>query len=378
MPFDVANFASVIQSAHLKVPLPELNAKLKELNLPSAGSWIRLAKTLVEYANTADGKKQTNDFEDLVLWIGSYSLYSNKVLSLHSFGKVSSVTMGKFSDALRKALPSLNVSLTHPAGKFPIMAVGAQLLGTSGRTVFREYRKTPNGDEFVFSHFREYQFREEVPVTKGDSQAVPKLSPYYKIVGFKRVVHEHVDLVRVSSSALGPGIGSVEVFIDATKPGGALLSHDEIKAHLSIYTAIVGSVSQSIFGTDLPAARNLYGSMPKIYNSHDGNICELYFTTAIGGSVKREKMKRNTADLRNETWHAGGRNAIASAAVPDTIEIYRLSVSWKVAFSSDEPVLSILGTYRALTDGLVTQALIAGCTEEASFNFALSKLVKYS
>ncbi|MBU2425234.1 MAG: hypothetical protein KJ560_22175, partial [Gammaproteobacteria bacterium] len=129
---------------------------------------------------------------------------------------------------------------------------------------------------------------------------------------------------------------------------------------------------------DLSSARNFFDSMAKIYNSKEGNICELYFTTKIGGSVKRDKMKRNTADLRSETWHAGGRKAIASAAISDSIDIYRLSVSWKLAFSNDQPVLSILGTYKALDTGAVYYALVGGCTEHASFEHAFTKLVSFS
>ncbi|WP_313727746.1 hypothetical protein, partial [Pseudomonas sp.] len=175
---------------------------------------------------------------------------------------------------------------------------------------------------------------------------------------------------------ISPDSGSL--FQTFPKPGGAILSADEIKTRTETYISLISKALSGSLHRDFPKARNLYSAMSKLYSSKEGNICELYFTTAIGGSVKREKMKRNSTDLRSETWHAGGRNAILSAPTPDTIDIYRLSVSWKLSYSLDEPVMSILGTYKSLSTGEVTHALISGCTEEPSFNHAITSLIRFS
>lgn len=378
MAFDLSKFTSVIQSAHIKVPLPEFNSKLRELKLPSSNSWAKVAKTLVEFASSDKSKAQKNELEQLVAWVDSYASYSNKILTIYNLGNCRASEIADLADAFEASLPALNIGATHPAGNFPAFAQGAQSQNTSGRIIFRGRRKTAYGSEFIFSSFQEYQIRESLPLTQVDTKALPRLSPYHKLIGLKRVIHEHIDLVRFSHSALGTGVGSVEILLDGTKAGGALLNVDEAAARTKLYTSPVNIVMSKRLGVDLPSARNLFDSMSKIYNSKEGNICEIYFTTKIGGSVKREKMKRNTADLRSETWHAGGRKAIASATIPDSIDIYRLSVSWKLAFSDDEPVLSILGTYKALVTGKVHCALVSGCTEDASFEHAFTKLVNFS
>lgn len=379
MSFDAKKFCQVIGSIHSKVPLPELNAKLRELSLPSASSWLKINQVLGDLASGKLTPIQESCLNNLVRWIDSYLSYSNKIVLIFNLGAVRSSKISKLADNAELLMPSLNVLSTHPGGEFPALATAVQAGGNSGRVILRERRKYSAGTEFVFSSFKEYQIRENVPLTKVDAAALPKISPYYKIIGLKRVVFEHVDIVRVSDSLLDVGVGSIEFLLDGMKPGGTSLNADEIRIRSELYMSIFDKVCAASSVGDLPDPRNFYTAMDKIYNTkREGNICELYFTTTIGGSVKREKMKRNTADLRNETWHAGGRTAIAKLPTPDTIDIYRLSVSWKLMFSSDEPILSILGTYRDLSTGKVVFALISGCTESSSFEYALSRLIKYT
>lgn len=377
MSFDSVKFSQVIGSIHSKIPLPELNAKLRELLLPSAGSWLKISQVLTDLANSKLTSAQEDSLVELLAWIEAYISYSHKVVTIFNLGKVSPAVLNAVTDDFGKSLPGSNVLSNHPGGDYPVLASAAQAAGNSGRVIFRARRSYKGGEEFVFSSFKEYHVRESVPLTQVDAAALPKISPYYKLIGLKRVVFEHIDIIRFSSSSLGGGQGSIELLLDGVKPGGSTLNAEEISSRSQVYVAIL-SKALAASGMSLPAPRNFYQAMDKIYNSKEGNICELYFTTTIGGSVKREKMKKNTADLRAETWHAGGRVAIASAAIPDTIDIYRLSVSWKLAFSPDEPILSILGSYRALSSGAVEHALISGCTGPEAFEHAFSRLIKYT
>lgn len=377
MSFNSVKFSQVIGSIHSKIPLPELNAKLRELLLPSAGSWLKISQVLTDLANSKLTSAQEDSLGELLTWIEAYISYSHKVVTIFNLGKVSPAAVNAVTDDFGRSLPSSNVLSNHPGGDYPVLASAAQAAGNSGRVIFRARRSYKGGEEFVFSSFKEYHVRESVPLTQVDAAALPKISPYYKLIGLKRVVFEHIDIIRFSNSSLGGGQGSIELLLDGVKPGGSTLNAEEISSRSQVYVAIL-SKALAASGMSLPAPRNFYQAMDKIYNSKEGNICELYFTTTIGGSVKREKMKKNTADLRAETWHAGGRVAIASAAIPDTIDIYRLSVSWKLAFSADEPILSILGSYRALSSGAVEHALISGCTGPEAFEHAFSRLIKYT
>jgi hypothetical protein len=377
MSFDPVKFGLVIGSIYSKIPLPELNGKLRELHLPSAGSWLKTGQVLTDLAITKLTPAQEDGMIKLLAWIESYISYSHKVVTIFNLGRLSSTDGSKISDDFEQSLPSSNVLSNHPGGPFPVLASASQAAGNSGRVVLRERRSSNKGEEFIFSSFKEYHVRENVPLAQGDGAALPKISQYYKLIGLRRVVYEHIDVVRISHASIGAGLGSVEILLDGIKPGGATLNPEEIASRSKIYVSILNK-SLASSGLSLPAPRNFYHAMDKIYNSKEGNICELFFTTTIGGSVKREKMKKNTADLRSETWHAGGRNAIASAVVPDSIDIYRLSVSWKLAFSSDEPILSILGSYKALSTGAVEHALISGCTGPEAFEHAFSNLIKYT
>ncbi|WP_122814126.1 hypothetical protein [Pseudomonas viridiflava] len=380
MTFDAAAFLDSIEFIDKKIPLPLFHNKLRELGLPLTSSWGRTLGGLQDIANSGSAPKSALDsLMALQVWIGEYlSHYSKAILVCRIPLAIPGATLA-LADSFEKGLLAIHLLSNHPRA-FPGL-LGKNEVGLyNGRIVLRDVEKDKDFTSFIFSAVKEYQVRDVIQITQSDGKALAKLDGYTKVIAIKIAAHEHIDVVRFRTAGGPSGFSEdgIDLILDVTKPGSTPLNSDEISSRAKQYTdALNGAISASGGAFKFSTSCNFFGAMDNIYRSTSGNICELYFTTTLGGSVKREKMKKNTTDLRTETWHAGGQSAINSAPVPDSIDIYRLGVSWKIAGDADEPILIIPGSYRSLTSRVVDHAIVLGCTGPKSFQFAFSQLMKY-
>lgn len=380
MTFNAATFVSSIEFVDKKIPLPQFCQRLRQLGLPLSNSW---GKTLGELKDLADSKTTPQNIldslEQLGEWVSEYLMAHSKALLVFPVSHTTHGTSASLARNFEKGLPLIHLLSDHPR-PFPSLLSKLEVGAFNGRIVLRHIIRESDYTSFIFSAVKSYQVRDVIPISVSDGIALTKLSGYSKVIAIKTASHEHIDIIRFRTAAgvskfEGDGI---DLFLDITKPGLTPLNYDEISARAKQYTAaLTGSISAAAGAFNLPTAVNFFPAMQKIYQSTSGNICELGFTTTLGGSVKREKMKKNTADLRTETWHAGGHLAISSAAIPDTIDIYRLGVSWKIAGNDDEPILIIPGRYRSLSTLDVDHALILGCTGPEAVHFTFTQLMAY-
>ena len=380
MALDSATFSAATINIGNKIALPDFCAKLRELGLPSSNSW---AKTISQLQMIIDSPKANPadlaNLEILVGWVCEYLATFSKAISIYELGTHAPPFIPTLGPAVLAGLVKTGVEQAYPGGEFPALAGKAECGPLVERFFVRSVTATADMFSVVLTTVSEYYVREKITLTTAENRAVAKLSDYSEVIGIRKVAYEHVDVVRFSHGVTGAGVVSAEIILDISRPGATALNQDEISKRFKKYESMVNkALAFALPGISLPAPMNFFAAMEKIYNSKDGNVCELGFATTLGGSVKKEKMKRNTADLRVETWHAGGRDAIAKAAIPDTIDIYRLSVSWKISMSDDQPILSIPGSYKALSTGDVRHAIILGCTEGASFDFAFSRLLAFA
>ncbi|MCO8163314.1 hypothetical protein NJC38_14210 [Pseudomonas sp. 21LCFQ010] len=363
-----------------KISLPDFTVQLRTLGLPVSNSWTKTLANLQAIIDSPNAQpKDLASLATLVTWVGTYLKNVSKAIAVFEAGQCPMSQFLTLADGFIKGLTNAGVSSNHPAGDYPALSSKDQCGKIVEQFYFRHIEKLSSQVLITTSTVSEYMVREKINVTKADSAAVGKLSGYSEIFGVRKAAYEHVDVIRICHGVTGSDQVSVDLILDVSRPGAAVLNQDEISRRLKKYDALISAALKSALPSfQSSPSLNFFSAMDKIYNSKDGNVCELGFVTAIGGSVKKEKMKRNTADLRIETWHAGGRNAIATAKIPDTIDIYRLSVSWKIVMSADQPILSIPGSYKSLSTGDVRHALILGCTEKASFDFAYERLLAYS
>lgn len=389
MGLDVKAVKAIIENIDKKIPLGDFGAKLRELNLPSSNAW---AKTKELLADLLDGKlspTQEASFNNLCSWVEDFVLHSPKAIYIFKLSKNFHCTVDDAEKHFVKNLTKLARS-DYPH-QFPAMLAKDELAVFSNAFCLRKVESgsvddkvvVGSGDggnrtitvkndkvDVVFSYVKEYQVRDEIHMTPSEVKAVDRLSGYYKIIGVKTALHEHVDVVRFNK-----GADSIELHLDISRPGNAPCTQLEIanraKAYIDFVNAcIAGKVTNFV----LPSPLNLFGCIKKIYDSLEGSVCELGFSLTVSGSVKTEKMKRTTSDLRSEPWHAAGMGAVNKSDV----DMYRLSVCWQIVGSNDQPILSIPGNYKSLSTAEVEYAIISGCKERKSFDFAFSRLANYA
>lgn len=378
MTFDAAEFGSVVANIGKRIPLPDFTAVLRHYGLPFSNSWAVTVARLVETAEDPKISSATVvSLNAVVEWLSEYLRFSSKALFVYEFPAAKLVQ--SLSADFRKNLRAIGIRKDHPH-KFPALMGGIELPPFLNRVMRRRVIKSPNGLTFIFSSVQEYQIREDIKLSPADTTAVKQLGGYSKVIGLRSDLHEQIDIVRFTWSGSATNFKpSIEMILDVTKPGGGLLNQNEVLLRSKKYRSIINaSLLKADPSFSMPPELNFFPVIHKLYDSKEGNVCELGFVTTLGGSVKTEKMKRNSADLRSELWHAGAMTAIKAAPTPDTIEIYKLNVSWKISMSSDEPVLSIPGTYRALSTVSIDHAIFLGCSGRASFNFAYRRLMNYA
>lgn len=380
MVFDANEFTSFVSNIDKRIPLPDFASRLRELDLPVSNSWSKTVATLIEMAEDPNITSNTIDsLNGVVSWLSEYFRYSAKALFVYDLPVSGFGGLESLAAEFRKNLKHVGVLSDHPY-KFPALMDRVELENFNGRTILRKIFRQAGSLSFVFSSVREFQIKETIAISRADALAVGKLDGYSKVVGFRSALHEQIDVVRFrwsgTTAAFQP---TVEMILDVTKPGGSMLNSNEILIRSREYRSIItGSLLRYNRSFAMPSELNFFPVIQKIYNSSEGNVCELGFVTMIGNSMKTEKMKRNSADLRTETWHAGAMVAIASAPTPDTIDIYKLNVSWRIAMSDDEPVLSIPGSYRALSTLSIDHAIVLGCAGRTSFDFTYGRLMTFA
>lgn len=374
MNFDVKSMEGILSNIERKVSHADFTSKMRELSLPTSNSWNKTLDLLITLLNSKSITTiQKSSFIEAIKWIEQYLLSFSKAIFIYKLNKV---THGSAAVAERSFISNLKNTLVrdiHPS-IFPGLLSKTDMGKYSGSPIIRKVRS--NGpDLYVFSQVKEYTTQDEIPITKSDTNAVNKLKGYTKIFGVKTVSHEHVDSIYFDKKN-----NQIILRLDITKPGTTILNTQEILSRRKIYEDILNkTVSLSISAFSLPDPSNFFNAIENIYSSPtEGSICELGFTTTIGGAIKQERMKRMGVDLRTEPWHVGGMTAISKGPNPDTVDMYRLSVTWAIRHSTDQPVLTIPGTYKSLEKEEISYAIILGCKENTSFDFALQRLLAHS
>lgn len=123
--------------------------------------------------------------------------------------------------------------------------------------------------------------------------------------------------------------------------------------------------------------RNLFKAIGSIYRKAGvGRVSELGFETPTD-SVKVEKMRNKTSDLREELYHKAGKVGLKNLA---EIVPYRLSVRFDPSFGKHPVELSLPGSFRELAkpSQRLDVASISGCLSEQDFERAVQTLLEHA
>ena len=123
--------------------------------------------------------------------------------------------------------------------------------------------------------------------------------------------------------------------------------------------------------------RNLFKAIGSIYRKAGvGRVSELGFETPTD-SVKVEKMRNKTSDLREELYHKAGKVGLKNLA---EIVPYRLSVRFNPSLGKHPVELSLPGSFRELAkpSQRLEVASVSGCLSEQDFEKAVQTLLEHA
>lgn len=224
-----------------------------------------------------------------------------------------------------------------------------------------EIEKTEDGVGVVFASTRAIQVRQQIDISELGEEVAEFLDGYDEVLGVKLLKFQAMDVVWI------PHFGThIDVRVDFPRgmhldTGGA--AHEATRAN---FAQLVGH-------DHLVSPVNLFPLIKKIYDDpNEGSIVELAFGTTTA-SLKHEKMRRGSTDLRKEKYHRGGKQALSTP-----IEPYRLSVRWDVAVeeTTSHPELSLNGSSRMTGSAQPTiqDITIRGCVGITDYEFVRERI----
>lgn len=225
---------------------------------------------------------------------------------------------------------------------------------------------TGNKATLIFCSKRLTQERIEIKATQYEQAIQDVLNGFSEVIGIKNHNRQCFDIVVIDKVSKG-----VEIRLDH---GKNIPSNDRessfryVQGHLQ---ELVNQVIETEFILSPPI--DLFPVISSLYNSDDGRICELAFTTETG-SIKHEKMRRRNECLRSEAYHKGG-----SAAVDGNLSVYKIAATWEYTINdklSTQPELLLPGAVRMLSSSNTSlhDVIISNCASINDYSFITEKL----
>ncbi|MDW9593791.1 hypothetical protein GOA63_16420 [Sinorhizobium meliloti] len=196
------------------------------------------------------------------------------------------------------------------------------------------------------------------------AQIGPTASAYDEVIGIKKIKSQTFDALIVSKSKNYAYV-LTDAHIDTTQ-GTRNALHSNMKA-------AINTIAKT---TVLETSINLLPFIEPIYNSPDGAVKRLHYTTTTS-SGKEEWMRGGGNCLRQELAHKAGMTVLAGGFKSYGIEIeYPLD---KVHGYIPRPSLAINGTYRMTyeTNPRVEDATIEGCATQVELEETIAELMHH-
>lgn len=221
-----------------------------------------------------------------------------------------------------------------------------------------------DGVGVVFASTRAVHIRQPIDVSALPEDAAELLEDFDEVLGIKLKKFQAMDVVWI------PHRGS---FIDVRVDFPRGMHRDTAGA---INEDIKRRFSRAVEAEHLASPVNLFPIIRRIYDTPDeGNIVELAFGTTTA-SLKHEKMRRGSLDLRKERYHRGGKSALNAP-----IEPHRVSVRWEVPVgeTTSSPELSLNGGLRTASSSspALFDAIIQGCVGVSDYEFVRERIEHY-
>lgn len=334
-----------------------LGKRLHEFGMPSAQGWTNLLEK---------HREDPADVELISTWSNALDnallddiRYGSRAVSIYDLDKETASTLVQHApEWINQESPYLST--------YPTPLTQNELSTTaSGPFVSATESLENNGCRIVICAKRYVKSREEISISSLEQNVQDSLTGYEEIFGIRCSYAQGYD-----SFHIHPEDNRIEIHLDMS----CHMTGDDILQARNRHISLVEEWGSRILGRPLilGPARNFFPLVRSLYNQPDGAVPNLGHATTTA-SIKDERMRRKTADLRTEPFHQGGL-----AGVDNLTDLYSITKTWE-RLSTGVPVLSLtipghfglVGSPNARVD----YAIISHCTSESDFTFVMSKLL---
>jgi hypothetical protein len=351
--------AQLLDSSRKRVPWSTMRAIFKMCDLPVGRGWEDTIKKLT------DENKFKDEFADAFDKLKEY--YCNHLLVGEKAVKLFQVDRNRINSLLT-SLVSHEVERTvfHETYPFPLADDRISEIDSSPKLV--EIRDSDTSLAIVFCTKRFFTERTEIDPGDLSIETKKDLGDYDELIGIKRYTRQFFDTV-----ILWKNKELIEVRIDITS---GMPSQERSQAFIQTIKQFNDLARRNLgIETALKENINFFPLIDRLYESDEGKVGELAFTTDEG-SIKFEKMRRGEVDLRDETYHRAGRQAV------DHITPYRLAILWKFSISEEletQPELLLPGQARVLSNSTqnLSEVIVRKCSGSEDYNFVFDKIITY-
>lgn len=329
---------------------PTLTA-LKAKDLPTGQGWEKIEEKLVEEASDAERREEIK--VALAEVAVELALCNDKAVKIY---RASVTDLRRVSRLLGQMVEESPFRQAYP------LVLSESALRTSSMTPKATAVEALSGGQgFALVFCSRRYFTEKVDLDVIDTFPT-ELRRFDMLVGVHRQPIQLFDAVVVR-----PNQGIIEVRLDGIRH----LSHDEItRSANKLVERFNTLLSEAGDRFQLEDPVNLFPAISSLYDRQDGAVTELGHITT-GASVKHERMRRKTIDLRSETYHDAGKRAVGD------LDSYRLAVHWTVTGRRSTVGLRLPGTVGIASDTekQLFVAEILSCISSTDYEFVLGKLL---
>lgn len=336
-----------------------LGAHLRANEIPSAQGWPRLLeKHKHDPGDTAVTTRWCAVLSDI---LNGSVRYGDRSVSVYEFPDRSVVDLAALTVQSRVDPNSLY------ATAFPV-PLSQPLLGTlSSDPVFTKVEQFGSGSVRLLACVKRFvRSREEISVGDLPDGLRAQFSDFQEVIGVRCGYVQGVDAIVIHPSAK-----RIEIHIDHCCPLNTdelILARRRYVVQLQRWLAEARGVPEVL----LPTPRNWFPSIQPLYNSPDGKVTNLGHSTA-SASVKDERMRRRTDDLRQEPFHVGGL-----AGVQNATNLYSITKAWTGASDvKTSPAVTIPGHFSMVGSQSpnIDFVMLTGCDSSSDFDLLMSKLL---
>ncbi len=353
----------LLNSLRDRVPFPTMSAILKLSDLPvSRGAKNTVDRILKE---VSEGKKDySSELEKLNDFYSDHLLICEKAVQLFPVDR-------ERINKIIKLLKTHKIEKSDFRDSYPFPLSEDKLRATNSELSLVKIVESDENLNLIFCSKRFFTERIEINTFDLSPATKKELDTYDELFGIKNYFRQFFDVV-----VLWKHKPHIEVRVDVARN----ISFQDRKKYTLEIAGQFNNLIERLLGIPsvLKAPVNFFPLIKKLYDKKgEGKVGELAFTTTQG-SIKFERMRLGSVDLRDEIYHKAGK-----AAVKD-IDPYRLAILWDSPISESLDIknqleLFLQGHCRDLSAGkqILEDIIIRKCSCQEDYKFVFEKINEY-